>query len=166
MYDLTIQEIGLPPITLKKAHQKLSLISSDQLLRTVNGDLVTLGNSCKKYRLEAWGETLDTPELRRLTKGQDVEVHLPQRVFQSIMESRVTLEHRAVPSSILVMGLKKEPIPFEVIDDRTIGVEDTLTNGDFTVSYLPIFQMKVLDLSYETSSEGFEFKWRLVLEEI
>lgn len=166
MNDVTIEGVGFSPLVLNNTKQKLSLISSNTYLRTVNGELIVLGDTVKKHRLVIWGQDLHSPAFGDLLKGKEVRVHSSQRLFQQILKTPLELEHKAVPKSILVMGPKKESLPFEQIDEKTIAVHESLTGGNYCVSYFPIFSMKILDLSYETSQDTFKFNWELTLEEI
>jgi len=165
MYDIILQTPGHAPLCLKEAHQKLSLISPTTLLRTVNGDLVNVGNSSAKYRMVIWGETLYPPAFDHLSKDEDMNVHSMQRLFHFSSQPEIKLEREVVPHSILVMTQEKEKLPFVGVSPTTLKVERFPLHGGVYVSYLPIFHMKVLDIRYEASFQNFESRWELTLEE-
>ncbi len=165
---LVIEGSGFPPLSARGCQQILSCVNQGEFRRTVNGDLCFVGNQGGKYQsvISCEDKTVLVSD-GVLARGNLVRVGCIQRLWQTGHVDIVELEKEAVEGSIGVVDCLQEPVPFEVINSKTIRLLcDEEQIKDCFVSYRPWLWMRVIQLRLFTDEWGLKVGWRLDLEEV
>lgn len=156
---------GFPPLSARGCVQELVPIDSGMLKRTINGQLLYLGNPSKmKYRSTIRCEDKNAMATQGLWRGSKVEVSCIVHLAQKVDGTHLILERDFVPGSLSAMTQKKKSIPIISAQGRNVviaGVEEPVY-----VSYRPHLVMRVHNFSLTTNEWGVKTAWTLNLEEI
>jgi len=137
---LTLSGIGVPPWSARGASQTLEPIqASQQLRRTVNGDLIDISRAeFRKYRSRISCADQQPPAVDGVWPGQVVTV--------GCISELSYLTAGGAPSRIPVAGSSR-------------------TEGAYTF-YRPSLTMRVVSFSQDTDEYAAEVSWSLELEEV
>ena len=147
--------------------QDFSLVKQGVLTRTVNGQMVFLGNpEQKKYITHIRGRDPQAPALEALWRGREVHVHCVQFLTQEIDSGvdEVALSKSPCHGSIRVFSQAGEA-HFQLISHKVIRLEKSCSHRQF-IRYRPLLKMMVVDVWVNLQEKQNLIEWTLKLEEI
>lgn len=154
----------LTPFSAREVTQTLTLIPQGALRRTINGNLVCLGDAGhRKFSSIISCKDKSAPAFEGLWKGTLLKVGCVQYLTQLILKgtSKVQLEREALSLHFVdVLGKvwsAKKP------KDRWLLIPDDFLGGH--ISYRPWLIMRVKNYHLETDEWGLTVGWTLELEE-
>lgn len=164
--NLLIEESGFPLFSSRQCTQSLSLVPSGELMRTVNGELLFVGETTQqKYRSVIRGKDRCPPAFEGLWRGRAVRVHCIQPLVQVGEGKReMTLTRPAVSRSYAVFDAARTPLDYEE-EQRVVRLNQS-HNGPWYVQYRPLLDMMISDIYWESSERQGEQTWLISLEEI
>lgn len=136
---LRLTGIGVPPYASRQLTEQLEPIDSDDVNRTINGELVDFGfEQFQKFKLTINGHDMRAPACNGVWKGKVVEVDcISQLAYDTLTGS----------------------------PDRPVVPGSEIVEGGFTY-YRPRLQMMVMDFSQNTDEWNAQCDWSMHLEEI
>lgn len=166
--DLTLEFIGvgnaLPPFSGRECTQTLTPIPHGALRRTINGNLVCVGNKGhRKFQSTISCKDKASPALSGIWKGTLLKVGCIQFLTQTVPQEigRVQLEREA-----LSLHLYENSGKFwqaEKAENRWIEIPSAFPGGFIT--YRPLLLMVVKNYHLETDEWDLAVGWSLELEE-
>jgi hypothetical protein len=166
--DLTLEFVSvgnsLPPFSGRECTQTLMPIPHGALRRTINGNLVWVGNKGhRKFQSLISCKDKASPALSGMWKGSLLKVGciqsltqiVPQRIEQIQLEREALSLHLYESSGKFWLAEKAE--------DRWIEIPSAFPGGFIT--YRPLLLMVVNNYQLETDEWGLEVGWSLELEE-
>lgn len=164
---LTLSVGGLPPLSAKGCEQILKPIQLGQMKRTVNGELLHLGQQELKYHSTIKAKDRTVLACNGLCPGIIVHVGCIQPLWEKINNPKKphTLMRNFVQNTIIVMDELQNRIPFDIIDGEVV-IKNSTPNVQAFVCYRPILTMRVTDFLIKTNEWTFESAWELMLEEL
>lgn len=136
---LKLSGIGVPPYAARGLSEQLEPIDTDDVQRTINGELVDFGfEQFEKFQLTISGHDMRPPACSGVWKGKIVQVDTISRVGYLTLTGVV---------------------------DRIIVPGSEIVEGDFTYVRLRL-QMMVMSYSQNTDEWNAKCDWTMVLEEI
>ena len=167
---LTLSGIGFPPYSARGCQQTLQLIEQPALRRTVNGELMAVGNPLfQKYRTTIEGADKHPVAMDQLHMGHPVTVGCIQRLWQEVESQTVHLGRPAVQGSVTVITSTRQPVTFTQVDPRTITLEappDGPTDRKVYVGYCPVLETRLVDFHMVMDEWKHTSLWKLILEEV
>ncbi len=161
---LTLKGVGLPPLSARQCTQTLEGVPLGKLSRTVNGKLLYTGDEVhQKYTSLIKGRDKHPAGFDTLRRGQQVQVGCIQRLWQEGTEPTIQLGRPAVEGSVIVMNLRQEPLSFVQERSQVIRI---LSEEKAYISYRPILNMRITEMSLSTTEWEGESAWMLKLEEV
>lgn len=161
---LTLTIGGLPPLSARGCEQILKPVQLGNLVRTVNGELIHVGEQGLKYQSIIRAKDRTVLAVNGLYPGVKVDVGCVQPLFEKMTDRTHTLMRPAVEGSIHVIDQDQQDCAFFIKNDKIYLSEKT--TKDVYVSYRPILSMRVTDFLIRTNEWTFESSWELFLEEI
>lgn len=160
---------ALPTEASSNCTQELTPINAGELNRTINGELIYIGEeNIAKFRSTIRGQDTLPIALDNLWRGKIIEVQCLQPLAQSVSTatSTVILARRAAISSVCAWS---NNIKIPIINQQDNKVTFALPSqvSSFIVTYRPIMQMMIVDFGYV--SHEWDMKqnsWYLDLEEV
>jgi hypothetical protein len=174
--ELVINRGGFPPFSARGCQQTLQPITTGELRRTVNGELLYTGKKGHhKYRSTIWCQDQTSPALDGIWRGERLTISCIQRLWQELLIEKdtlsvdVKLERPAVQGSIVLLREHEElrTIFLSHPSRTSLSIMDPLKAGDkLYLSYRPQLQMRVIDFQFTMNEWQQSCGWRLELEEI
>ncbi|OJV47958.1 MAG: hypothetical protein BGO28_03780 [Alphaproteobacteria bacterium 43-37] len=158
---------GEPLFSAAHCTQEFSLVRQGMLTRTVNGEMVYLGNADhQKYITQIRGKDSHAPALENLWRGREVIVHCIQFLTQEIASgvNEVVLSKLPCPQSIRVLGFEGDT-PVHHISEKAIFLETESSHKRF-LRYRPLLKMMVVDVEMSIQEKQNLIEWSIHLEEI
>ncbi len=166
--ELILSLGGLPPLSARGCIQELVPVEQGKLRRTLNGELVFVGNPRSKYRSIIYCADKTSLATEGLSPGSVVQVGCIQRLWQKVLpdmdNNPIMLERAAVEESVVAMDEGQKPISVERIDNNQIQLQERRI--PCFVSYRPWLSMRTVRYTLHTNEWGLKVGWRLELEEI
>jgi hypothetical protein len=166
--ELTISIGGLPPLSARGCEQELTPIIQGEFHRTINGDLIYLGdNTHTKYKSTVTCNDKTAIATDGLHRGSEIKLGCIQRLWQKIETDQpdVMLDKLAMLDSIYALDSDNNPIGIiEAIDHQLIKLE-TPHKGGF-ICYRPLLNMRVIQYHLKTNEWGIKVGWQIECEEI
>jgi hypothetical protein len=166
--DLTLEIIGmgnsLPPFSGRECTQTLAPIPHGSLRRTINGNLVCVGNKGhRKFQSTISCKDKASPALSGIWKGTLLNVRCIQSLTQVVPEGirRIQLEREAL--SLHLYEDSGKYWQAEKAEDRWVLIPSLFPGGFIT--YHPMLLMVVKNYRLETDEWGLDVGWLLELEE-
>lgn len=147
--ELILSLGGLPPLSARGCIQELVPVEQGKLRRTLNGELVFVGNPRSKYRSIIYCADKTSLATEGLSPGSVVQVGCIQRLWQKVLPA---------------MDEGQKPISVERIDNNQIQLQERRI--PCFVSYRPWLSMRTVRYTLHTNEWGLKVGWRLELEEI
>ena len=183
---LQIEGEGLPKFSAVGCHQTLTLTHSGQSIRSINGELIFVGDpTLKKFKSVIRSVDRLAPPVASLLKGQMVTVSCIQELSQRVDGAyrEVRLMRMPVPGSIQCRGFLERNVTKPSLSLSIPGRESELPfclkeelvqlssacpplKESWFVHFRPQLQMMVLDFSLDTDERHGKSGWSLTLEEI
>ena len=166
--ELKISRVGFPPFSARGCLQILAPIASDELRRTINGQLVDLSRKTHhKFKSSITCEDKSVFAFEQLWVGAEVEVSCVHRLWQEIVvsDANVQLIRPATPHTIFVQDLGQRPLAFNVVSATTLIINAEKGTKAF-INYCPVLMMRVTYFSFATQEWDNQCKWLLELEEV
>lgn len=136
---LRLEGIGVPPYASRGLTEQIQIIETDDVVRTINGELVDWGfEQAHKYQLTITGNDMRPPACAGVWKGKVVTVHAISHLGYDTLTGAP--ERSVVPGS-------------EIIE------------SGFTY-YRPVLEMMVMDWTCTTHEYDAQADWQMVLQEI
>jgi hypothetical protein len=158
---------GEPLFSAIHCTQEFSLVKQGVLTRTVNGEMVFLGNTeHQKYITHIRGRDPQAPALESLWRGREVFVHCIQFLTQEIAigVDEVMLSKSPCPQSISVFSQEGDT-PFQLTSNRAVHLE-TISSKKRFIRYRPLLKMMVVDTWMNVQEKQKVIEWMMKLEEI
>lgn len=168
MHTTTLKLLGnnFPPFSQQECRETLKTIQLGSLKRTVNGKLCYIGGGTK-YQSLLEGNDSTPPCLNQLARGDHVTLHSTQRLWQDIppnTDQALSLILPAVPETLLVCNAAGEQFPFELIENE-LSLK-TKTDQTLFISFRPVLEMLVVEISLKHEEDSLQSAWRVLLEEV
>ena len=160
---LILSRGGLPPFSARGCTQELIPIALGECRRTINGELVFLGQGGKKYRSNITCADQTVIATDDVQPGMVVTVQCIQRLWQRVSGGEAQLERDFVPESLAAISEDKHTVEIAFVKDRQIKLHTTLPAF---ISYRPILNMRVVSYSLKTDEWQLKTSWKLELEEV
>lgn len=165
--ELTISIGGLPPLSARGCEQELTPIIQGEFHRTINGDLIYLGeNFHTKYKSTVTCNDKTAIATDGLHRGSEIKLGCIQRLWQKIEPDQIelNLDKLPVPESICALDKDNNPIPIKFADKHLVTLE-TPHQGGF-ICYRPLLSMRVIGYNLRTNEWGIKVGWQIECEEI
>lgn len=165
--ELSLSIGGLPPLSSRGCIQQLTPINDGEFHRTINGNLIFLGNNqSKKYRSIIDCEDKTPLATDGLHRGCEVVVGCIQRLWQKVCPqiSEVFLEKNPVNGSIIAVDNQYKEIPIIEVDGRRIII--ALQDEPCFINYRPLLNMRTITYKLSINEWGIKVGWHLELEEM
>lgn len=164
--ELIIEGIVFPRFSSRGVRQTLTNIKTSELKRTINGELLYLGQaSHHKFKCLIQCQDLKSIGLNDLWVGSMVNVScivpLIQR-FEGV--GPFALMRKARGESIRVDDTFGHKFDCEFDGDKTISINGPL--GPYEITYLPILQMRITAINTGVHEWDAQEQWSLELEEV
>ncbi|MDR3285356.1 MAG: hypothetical protein LBS83_01585 [Holosporales bacterium] len=165
--DLTLSIGGLPPMSARGCVQELKPIAQGVFKRTINGELIFVGNADHKYTSTIKCSDAIPLATEGLQIGTQICVGCIQLLCQKIESGTktVVLERDVVPGSVQVFDENNQNIDDFSVENRTIFLNNQQQKERF-VSYNPLLNMRVVSFSLLTDEWNMKSWWTLELEEV
>jgi hypothetical protein len=154
-------------LSARGCEQSLTPIQQKIFKRTLNGDLVAVGQPILKYETTISCQDKTALATEGLCPGMRVDVGCIQRLWQkteaSPTEKDILLERKPVDGSISVVNEKGHNLMFHMLSERTIRVP--ATDGPCFITYRPWLSMKLLTFQLTSNEWGMTAGWSLQLQE-
>ena len=166
--DLRLEIIGrgnsLGPFSARGCTQTLSLLSQDILRRTINGNLICVGNGGhRKFVSIISCKDKAPPGFDGLWKGSLLKVGCIQSLTHVVPGSSEKVYLEREPMAIHLHEYSGKTWSVERGQDRWVGIPQEFPGGFLT--YRPELKMVVQNYFLETDEWGLTVGWRLELEE-
>lgn len=161
---LTLTLGGLPPLSARGCEQILKPIQLGKMVRTVNGELIYMGEQGLKYQSIIRAKDRTVLAVNGLYPGVKVDVGCVQPLFEKMEKTSHTPMRPFVEGSLCVIDQNQEALEFFIKGDKVYLSEKT--SKDVYIYYRPILTMRVTDFLIRTNEWTFESSWELFLEEI
>lgn len=166
--ELTLSVGGLPPLSARGCVQSLQPIPQGEFVRTLNGDLIFVGQTKHKYRSTVKCADENVLATGGLAVGTGVTVGCIQKLCQKVpansSRETISLERPPVPESVSVVDdTKREFTSFQVEGQN---VTFTPHEQDLFLFYAPLLHMRVLSFTLTTDEWKLKSTWSVDLEEI
>ncbi len=166
--ELILSLGGLPPLSARGCVQELIPIEQGKLHRTINGELIFVGQMSSKYRSIIYCTDKTSLATTGLSPGTTIQVGCIQRLWQKItpdpLNSPVVLDREAVEESIIVMDNTQKPIAINHVDGTEVQLADR--QETYYLSYRPWLTMRTVRYNLHTDEWGLKTFWQLELEEV
>lgn len=166
--QLTLSVGGLPPLSARGCVQELKPIPQGEFVRTLQGDLVFIGNPRHKYRSTIRCMDENILATNGLTIGQDVTIGCIQRLCQKVDPTlaaiSLPLERPPVEETLVVLDAAKQPFEAFRLDGSTLHIEPH--DQDLFVFYAPRLHMRLMSFTFSTDEWKLRASWTLEFEEI
>ena len=166
--ELILSVGGFPPLSARGCKQELIPVSKGALRRTINGELVLVGNQDLKYKSIIQCDDKTSLATNGLYPGAEVMVGCIQRLWQKVKEGGenepITLERYPVKGSICVVDDNQKEVVIKELDGKTILLQDR--HKTYYISYRPWLNMRAVTYSLNTDEWGIKGGWSLEVEEI
>lgn len=160
--ELQLSLGGLPPLSARGCIQELHPIQTGQFRRTINGQLIFLGQKETKYKSIISCKDKNVLATYSLYPGQVMKVACIQRIWQKVEGQREAhLEKDAVEGSITI--LKGQETQDGVVQE---GRRISFTQDADYICYRPYLNMMIKNYQLECDEWGMNNGWRLELEEV
>ena len=166
---LILERVGFPPLSARGCEQTLTPLISGDLKRTINGDLIYVGQKGHhKYHSIIKCHDKVTPAFEGLWRGSLVKVGCLQKLAQEIISDQlILLKHEIVPGSVNVIDNNHKKLGFQMAEGRAITLEIPIRLGQKAyVFYRPYLMMRVINFKVMTQEWQFSTQWELELEEV
>ncbi len=164
---LTINGLGLPPLSARGCKQELVPIPNGQFRKTVNGDLCFIKLSERqRYRTVIKCKDMNVPAFGNLRIGSIVKIDCIQSIWQNIEAGVQSIEliRDFVDGSVLVINESGQDVPF-TLNGKKIELKSP-NDSNLFVSFRPSLQMLITNFVSESSEWDLSHEWRLEAEEI
>jgi len=163
--DLKLSCGGLPPWSARGCTQTLRPITSGDLRRTVNGQLIYTGlQTHQKYQSLIQCQDKAPIALDGLWPGNEVEVSCIQPLTQRMTGQTCRLDRVPVKGTVQAIEKEGKPIALADVIGQEIRLESPIRQGFIT--YCPLLRMRVVDFGYDADEWNLTNGWYLKLEEI
>ncbi|MDR0633092.1 MAG: hypothetical protein LBF84_03050 [Holosporales bacterium] len=169
--SLTLSIGGLPPLSARGCTQELKPKPQGFFKRTLNGDLIFVGNSSHKYISTIKCSDSIPIATEGLQIGTPVLVGCIQPLCQKISISEessksVTLERDVIVNSVQIFDAENRDCPDFTVDGRIVTIPNPPQYVGLFVSYYPILNMRVTSFVLTTDEWNMKSGWQLDLEEV
>lgn len=165
--ELSISIGGFPPFSARGCEQELMPIIQGEFHRTVNGDLIYLGEDTHtKYKSTITCKDKTAIATDGIYRGSEIKLGCIQRLWQKISPNQnfVTLDKMPVGDS--VFAIDSDNFPIQIIETQNQTVElKTPHNGGF-ICYRPLLNMRITQYKLNTNEWGIKVGWQIECEEI
>jgi hypothetical protein len=165
--ELTISIGGLPPLAAQGCEQELTPIMQGEFHRTINGDLIYLGEDTHtKYKSIVTCNDKTAIATDGLHRGSEIKLGCIQRLWQKIEtdQTNVILDKFPVYESIVALDKNNNPIAIKNIEKNFVTLENSHSGG--FVCYRPLLSMRVIQYHLKTNEWGIKVGWQIECEEI
>lgn len=169
--ELILSIGGLPPMSARGCIQELRPIPQGEMKRTVNGELIFIGNNKHKYYSKITCNDKEVIATEGLQIGGFVKVGCVQKLCQKIDSSEknltVTLEREPVSDSVFVIDEEQNEYNNFSLEGSlvTFQMSDIKIRRLF-VFYCPQLDMRVKSFTLSTDEWAMKTNWILELEEV
>lgn len=171
---LVLSRGGFPSFSARGCTQQLIPQHQGDYRRTIDGRLIYLGSSEKKYKTIIDCEDKTSMATASLMPGESVIVDCIQTLWQTIehdldsdlrienVTREIMLSRPVVEGSVMVFNVKQEKIPYEQKDSQCVRV----SHDARWVCFRPRLKMNVTAYYLKTDEWGGRCGWRLEMEEV
>lgn len=169
---LTLSIGGMTPLCAEECMEILAPLCLGQTKRTINGDLIFLGEEeIKKYACVIKGKGRMPPALEGLKRGKKVKVGCLSWLTQKFMgdgrTKEVSLEKEPVSQSVVAYTETQEHWTIGQHEHRKMVFNTPPPLGTTVfITYRPHLWMMVLELGFETHEWDLHCQWFLKMEEV
>lgn len=163
--DLILGDLIIPVGAGRGITQTLSFVNNGDLRRTVNGKLVDVTRKeNRKYVSTVSCTDMDAPSISEIWRGEVLDVSFIVKLSQAVSppSQNVTISREAVAGSIQGFDTDGLPVPIDSITGQDIEFEADVA----LVSYNPLLEMMVVDVSVNTDEYDAQVGWSIQLEEV
>lgn len=166
--ELILSVGGFPPLSARGCIQQITPLEQGKLRRTINGELIFIGQPISKYRTVIYCTDKTSLATDGIRPGSPVQVGCIQRLWQKVIPDQnngsITLERPPVEGSITVIDENQKSIEVQSVDNQEIKLKDR--KNTYYVGYRPWLNMRTVRYNLQTNEWGLKAGWQLELEEI
>lgn len=165
--ELSISIGGLPPFSARGCEQELTPIIQGEFHRTINGDLIYLGEDTHtKYKSLITCNDKTVIATDGLHRGNEIQLGCIQRLWQKVApdQKEIILDKIPVPGSVYAIDNNSATIEIVNEDGRKVMLTEP-NNGGF-VCYRPLLSMRIIQYKLRTNEWGVKVGWQIECEEI
>lgn len=167
--SLILEGAELPPFSSRSCIQTLEPIKSSKIMRTVDGNLIYLGEpSYEKYKSTIIGEDKNALALNQLWRGKILKVSCIAELWHSTHKAsqEYKLIKEAVEGSIYALDINRKNVEIST-EQGIVKWDATNIEGDVIfIAYKPIIYAMVIDFNIHATERLLKTKWELSLEEV